>query len=787
MKRSVGRLQSLATKLAVSATLALLVFGVSFNLINAYVELNREIQSDEKVYQRQLAAVIPLLEIATERDDNVLASQGIALLATSEIVESIRVEDDSGAVLAQLAKSRLDDSTPIVEFFAKPKSVEPIVLFKKQAYPHDSAQILGRLSISLDPRRGLIEFAERNRFFIGLGTARTLLLLGVLFFLIRYLLIVPIQQVVLGLGAASKLSVGVPTPRGHYHDEIGVLVTQINENIAQQRANLAELAANEQRFNAILEGAGDACLLFEQASGEILYANQATCNLLAHDRATLLGLKVFDITASFTMEEWVSRVSIIHSLSVHQRESTLIASDGSEIPVESTSSIIELEGKPAVLAFVRDMRTRKHLEADLAHAQKLTSLGELTGGVSHDFNNLLQLIQGALDVIEQDNDHSSTATKKSLANAKRATQQGTQLISQLLAFSRKQVLAPERVSVGQTIEENKDLLQQATGRNVNWSFSNEVAEDQVLLDRGALINALLNLVVNSVHAMPDGGQLKLTLRRLTSDELRLHLPNRLKSKEFVCLVVHDTGSGMSDEIKNRIFEPFYTTKAEGLGTGMGLASVFGFVTQSEGHIRVESELNKGSSFFIYLPVVSAKGTDTTREEGNELSAHPEGLVNPQSVSIETPSIAGASRKLVSSAHAQTGSERSNILLVDSHEELRSITQSFLETAGYSIQGVGSASAALIEVAAQDNPVTLMLTDLALPTKDEAVDLIAYCQRAHPEILIGVMSSSSKWLERTGFSAVPMRNVLPKPFSRHELIEFVRQRYAERDQSFRDGA
>ena len=620
-----------------------------------------------------------------------------------------------------------------------------------------------------------------------MGTARTLLLLGVLFFLIRYLLIVPIQQVVLGLGAASKLSVGVPTPRGHYHDEIGVLVTQINENIAQQRANLAELAANEQRFNAILEGAGDACLLFEQASGEILYANQATCNLLAHDRATLLGLKVFDITASFTMEEWVSRVSIIHSLSVHQRESTLIASDGSEIPVESTSSIIELEGKPAVLAFVRDMRTRKHLEADLAHAQKLTSLGELTGGVSHDFNNLLQLIQGALDVIEQDNDHSSTATKKSLANAKRATQQGTQLISQLLAFSRKQVLAPERVSVGQTIEENKDLLQQATGRNVNWSFSNEVAEDQVLLDRGALINALLNLVVNSVHAMPDGGQLKLTLRRLTSDELRLHLPNRLKSKEFVCLVVQDTGSGMSDEIKNRIFEPFYTTKAEGLGTGMGLASVFGFVTQSEGHIRVESELNKGSSFFIYLPVVSAKGTDTTREEGNELSAHPEGLVNPQSVSIETPSIARASRKLVSSAHAQTGSEGSNILLVDSHEELRSITQTFLETAGYSIQGVGSASAALIEVAAQDNPVTLMLTDLALPTKDEAVDLIAYCQRAHPEILIGVMSSSSKWLERTGFSAVPMRNVLPKPFSRHELIEFVRQRYAERDQSFRDGA
>jgi CheY-like chemotaxis protein len=287
--------------------------------------------------------------------------------------------------------------------------------------------------------------------------------------------------------------------------------------------------------------------------------------------------------------------------------------------------------------------------------------------------------------------------------------------------------------------------------------------------------------------MPDGGQLKLTLRRLTSDELRLHLPNRLKSKEFVCLVVQDTGSGMSDEIKNRIFEPFYTTKAEGLGTGMGLASVFGFVTQSEGHIRVESQLNKGSSFFIYLPVVSAEGTDTTREEGDELSAHSAGLVNPQSVSIETPSIAGASRKLVSSAHAQMDSEKSNILLVDSHEELRSITQTFLETAGYSIQGVGSASAALIEVAAQDNPVTLMLTDLALPTKDEAVDLIAYCQRAHPEILIGVMTSSSKWLERTGFSAVPMRNVLPKPFSRHELIEFVRQRYAERDQSLRDGA
>ena len=202
---------------------------------------------------------------------------------------------------------------------------------------------------------------------------------------LRRIIISPLQQVVLDVQRPIDLSFKVSYPPGHEKDEIGALVTAVNASIERQQQQLAQIAGNEQRLKSILDGAGDACMLFNLSDGQIVYANDATFRLLDFSETELLDKKIFDISAALDSNEWNERVRIVTSIQAHQREGTLLAKDGREIPVESTSSTIELDGKRLLLSFMRDTRSRKHLETNLAHAQRLTALGELTGGVAHDF------------------------------------------------------------------------------------------------------------------------------------------------------------------------------------------------------------------------------------------------------------------------------------------------------------------------------------------------------------------------------------------------------------------
>ena len=408
------------------------------------------------------------------------------------------------------------------------------------------------------------------------------------------------------------------------------------------------------------------------------------------------------------------------------------------------------------------MSARKRLELNLAHAQKLTSLGELTGGVAHDFNNLLQLIQGALDTVKSASDLKSPEVQSSLKIADRASEQGADLVGQLLAFSKKQDLDPKLINLFDTISRNLSLLEQAAGKRVSISFESNLETLWTRLDSTALNSALLNLVVNARHAMPQGGNLSLILSAASTPEVASYLPNELKGKQVALLSVSDDGEGMSEAVAQRIFEPFYTTKSQ--GTGMGLAMVFGFVAQSGGHIRVDSREGVGTTFYIYLPVTDE--VDFARASPREIEGS-----NDQSSYVESRGAVGAA---AAGGYHQTTlpAKKPQVLIVDDHDDVRFLTKNFLEAEGYSTTDVASPAEGLGVLADQNEPIGLVITDLKMPEQQDGLDFIERCQREYPEVGLAVISGDLRELSRAGGNLPENVAVLSKPFTRLKLVALL---------------
>ncbi len=373
---------------------------------------------------------------------------------------------------------------------------------------------------------------------------------------------------------------------------------------------------------------------------------------------------------------------------------------------------------------------------------------------------MLQLIQGALDVIKMDPERRSPDVERSLTIAFEASKQGADLIRQLLDFSRKQILDPEVVDLALEIKKSLPLLEQASGKLVNLDFSTDCRTAKVKLDTGALNNALLNLIVNARHSMPEGGQLSLSLNPLSDEDRIRHLPKDLSSRDLVCLSIKDTGTGMSRAVSERIFEPFYTTKMAGEGTGMGLAMVFGFVTQSGGHIRVASELNLGTTFYLYVP--------TTDEAISSVTEKPKPVV--AHIAAKT----GAEAQHLTVEAPDDASQRARILLVDDHADIRFIAKTYLELAGHDVLEAATLSDARANLTKQTLPINLLLTDLALPSREDGLSLINLCQETYPTVKVGVISGHVPNFAREAITNLATHQLLSKPFTQEGLREFVDQ-------------
>jgi PAS domain S-box-containing protein len=373
---------------------------------------------------------------------------------------------------------------------------------------------------------------------------------------------------------------------------------------------------------------------------------------------------------------------------------------------------------------------RFKVEEALRQAQKMEAVGQLASGVAHDFNNVLQIISSNLQLMELDGVNSLLAAR--LASAVAAVERGSKLSSQLLAFARRQPLLPVPTHLGRLLGEMESLLARALGDRVGIAI--EAAADlwNVEVDRNGLENAVLNMAINARDAMAGDGRLAITLSNARWDGV--------PGGEHVCLAMTDTGCGMPPEVLAKIFDPFYTTKAPGKGTGLGMSMVYGFVKQSGGEIRIESRAGQGTTIRIYLP----------RSHG----------AAPQSGSIDAASVHGAGE---------------TILVVDDDAAVVASTTEILEGLGYRVLRAGDGQEALA-ILQHGLPVDLLFTDLSMPGAVDCAALVGQCRAIAPATRILLTSGHLRdgafadGLFADGFQGGI--ELLPKPYSRAQLAQAV---------------
>jgi len=388
------------------------------------------------------------------------------------------------------------------------------------------------------------------------------------------------------------------------------------------------------------------------------------------------------------------------------------------------------------LEVAEDITREKELESELFQSQKMEAIGHLAGGIAHDFNNMLTIIIGVGELLA---DHlgDSEELKGYTDSILSAARKSASLTHQLLAFSRKQLLHPTKIDINEVIKDAGKLLHRIVGDNI--SLRTKLAEDlgTALLDQSQLNQIILNLVVNAKEAITGSGRIAIATSRFDTDRETVVYSGRLSPGAYVVLSIADSGSGMDEETLRRVFEPFFTTKST--GTGLGLATVYGIVQQSDGQIDVESEPKKGTTFTLYFPLVTDRGDESSP----------------------------AARRKKNSDGSET------ILVVEDDEAVRTFVSEVLSSHGYTVLLADSAERAQElwkDIAAQ---VDLLLTDVVLPQED-GVRLYSKLRQSRPQLPVVYMSGYTDDSQSVLRELADGKSLLPKPFGAEQLTAAVRR-------------
>ena len=422
--------------------------------------------------------------------------------------------------------------------------------------------------------------------------------------------------------------------------------------------------------------------------------------------------------------------------------------DGSVFEVEVSMAEIEFGGKPALLPMARDVSERKRTEQaqraaeeKLRQLQKIEAVGQLTGGVAHDFNNILMVMMANTEALEDEYDL-EPAVREHVDNIAKQTRRASDLTRQLLVFSRKQPLKPQVTDINEMVVATRRLLHRTLGAQIEIESALEDDLCLVNIDRTQLETALVNLCVNARDAMPGGGRLLIETRNVVRDEAYAARNADTEPGAYAMLAVTDTGVGIAPENLDRVFEPFFTTKDVGRGTGLGLSMVYGFIKQSNGHIRIESEPGRGTTVKLFLP-----RTDEAAP------AEPDEPILP----------------------SPRGTER--LLVVEDDRKVRASVVLQLQSLGYAVDQApdGASGRVACEAAGGTGgaPYDLLLTDVIMPGPVGGKDLADEVGRRWPSTAIVFMSGYTEDEITQDGRLDPGMRLLNKPFRKRELARMIR--------------
>jgi len=462
-------------------------------------------------------------------------------------------------------------------------------------------------------------------------------------------------------------------------------------DISERKRGESVLRDSEARHRAVLETAMDAFVGMDH-EGRVMEFNPAAERMFGHARADVMGRELAEVIVPPSFRDAHRRglarylVTGEHALLGGRIEVRACRADGTEFPVELTVTVVRMEGPPVFNAYIRDLTEQKRadaarssLEMQLQQAQKMEAVGRLAGGVAHDFNNLLTVISGRAHML-MSRLKPGEPMHRDVDLIQKTSQRAVALTSQLLAFSRKQVVQPRVLELGPLVADLGPMLQRMIGEDVELTVEPVQGTGRVKADPSQMQQVLMNLAVNARDAMPAGGRIRVSVRDVLVDEAAALHQTNLPPGPYVALAVSDTGTGMSAETAAHIFEPFFTTKEQGKGTGLGLSTVYGIVEQSRGHIQVESELGRGTTFTIHLP--------RTEEP---LAAGPP---------------ADAARRLRTTSRT--------VLVVDDEPEVLELAGEILKRVGYSVLEAADGAAALEVARLHEGEIHLLVTDMVMP-------------------------------------------------------------------------
>ncbi|MFW2367928.1 MAG: ATP-binding protein [Desulforhopalus sp.] len=531
-------------------------------------------------------------------------------------------------------------------------------------------------------------------------------------------------------------------------------LTSVNNQLALEVTDRVkaedELRVSIERINAFFRAVNDAILihpLLKENFSNFIEVNQVACDRYGYTRDEFLNISARDITCQEDANK--------HSAADHRQtlfengqlifETTHIKKTGETFPVEINSNIVELDGKHVIIAVVRDISERlnaqaeqEQLETQLHQAQKMDSIGLLAGGVAHDFNNMLGVILGHTEMALYNMD-SSMPLYSNLREIRKAAERSANLTRQLLAFARKQTIAPKVLDLNETVLGMLKMLQRLIGENITLTWRPGSDIFPIKMDPGQVDQILANLCINGRDAIKGIGKITISTKNVTLNQKDCAGYAGFTPGQYVLLEVRDSGSGMDEEILEKIFDPFFTTKQSGAGTGLGLATVYGIVKQNRGFIYVTSEPLQGSTFKIYLPRQIGDNGDQFED---------------QSIPTET-------------------ADQRTILLVEDEAPFLEITEAMLLAAGFSVISASSPGEALEIVQTRPTDIDLLLTDVVMPEMS-GLDLHQNLHKTLPQLNCLFMS---------GYTADVISNhgvlkkgvhFIAKPFTKAELIVAIQK-------------